>query len=44
MHWGSHDFEYIRPVHWLVALLDDEVVNMSFLDVEAVAFHVDIVS
>lgn len=35
MHWGSHDFEYIRPVHWLVALLDDEVVNMSFLDVEA---------
>lgn len=33
MHWGAHDFEYIRPVHWLVALLDDEVIPFEFLDV-----------
>ena len=34
MHWGNHDFEYIRPIHWLVALLDDEVVPFEILDVQ----------
>ena len=34
MHWGNHDFEYIRPIHWLVALLDDEVVPFEILDVK----------
>lgn len=33
MHWGEHDFEYIRPIHWIVALLDDEVIPFSVLDV-----------
>ena len=33
MHWGKYDFEYIRPVHWIVALLDDEVIPFEFLDV-----------
>ncbi|MHC5268084.1 glycine--tRNA ligase subunit beta [Enterococcus sp. LJL98] len=33
MHWSHFDFEYIRPVHWLVALLDDEVIPFHFLDV-----------
>jgi glycyl-tRNA synthetase beta chain len=35
MKWGSYDFEYIRPIHWLVSLLDHEVVPMQLLDVEA---------
>lgn len=33
MHWGTYDFEYIRPVHWIVALLDDEVIPFEFLDI-----------
>lgn len=35
MKWGSYDFEYIRPIHWLVSLLDDQVVPMQLLDVQA---------
>lgn len=35
MKWGAYDFEYIRPIHWLVSLLDGEVVPMKLLDVEA---------
>ncbi|WP_125768060.1 glycine--tRNA ligase subunit beta [Companilactobacillus furfuricola] len=35
MRWDSYDFEYIRPIHWIVSLLDDEVVPMKVLDVEA---------
>ena len=27
MHWASHDFTFVRPVHWLVMLLGDEVVD-----------------
>ncbi|WP_099974813.1 glycine--tRNA ligase subunit beta [Lactobacillus terrae] len=33
MHWGSFDFEYIRPIHWIVSLLDSDVVNLEILDV-----------
>ncbi|QIL46891.1 glycine--tRNA ligase subunit beta [Vagococcus coleopterorum] len=32
MHWGSYDFKYIRPIHWLVALLDETVVPFELLD------------
>lgn len=35
MHWGKYDFEFIRPVHWIVSLLDDQVVPMQLLDVKA---------
>ncbi|MCB5950509.1 glycine--tRNA ligase subunit beta [Enterococcus sp. BWT-B8] len=34
MHWADYDFEYIRPIHWVVALLDEEVIPFSILDVE----------
>ena len=34
MHWANFDFEYIRPIHWIVALLDDEIIPFSILDVE----------
>lgn len=33
MHWANYDFEYIRPIHWIVALLDDEVIPFEILDV-----------
>ncbi|MBO0447794.1 glycine--tRNA ligase subunit beta [Enterococcus ureilyticus] len=34
MHWADYDFEYIRPIHWIVALLDEEVIPFSILDVK----------
>ncbi|HAP2843865.1 TPA: glycine--tRNA ligase subunit beta [Enterococcus faecalis] len=33
MHWANYDFEYIRPIHWIVALLDDEIIPFKVLDV-----------
>lgn len=33
MHWANYDFEYIRPIHWIVALLDEEVIPFEILDV-----------
>ncbi|KRL13113.1 glycine--tRNA ligase subunit beta [Schleiferilactobacillus perolens] len=35
MHWNSYDFEYIRPLHWFVSLLDDTVIPFKVLDIEA---------
>lgn len=35
MHWANYDFEFIRPIHWIVSLFDDEVIPMQILDVEA---------
>lgn len=34
MHWGETMFEYIRPIHWIVALLDEEVIPFELLDVQ----------
>lgn len=34
MHWSKYDFEYIRPIHWIVALLDEEIVPFEILDVK----------
>lgn len=35
MHWADHEFSYIRPVHWIVALLDEEVLAMTIFDIPA---------
>lgn len=35
MRWGSYDFEYIRPIHWLVSLLDNEEVPVKVLDIKS---------
>ena len=35
MHWADHDFEYIRPIHWVVALYDSEVIPFEILDVKS---------
>lgn len=33
MHWGNHHFEYIRPIHWIVALFGQTIIPFSVLDV-----------
>ncbi|WP_423189224.1 glycine--tRNA ligase subunit beta [Alkalibacterium sp. f15] len=35
MKWGNTSYKFIRPVHWLVALLDDKVVDMTLFDVKS---------
>ncbi|AVK63105.1 glycine--tRNA ligase subunit beta [Lactobacillus sp. CBA3606] len=35
MKWSTFSFKYIRPIRWLVSLLDDEIVPIKILDVEA---------
>lgn len=34
MHWADHSFKYIRPVHWIVALLDETVIPVTALGIE----------
>lgn len=34
MKWGTTNYQYVRPIHWLVALLDDEVIPFQVFDVE----------
>ena len=35
MHWANNTFEYIRPVHTLTVLLDDEAIDLDFLDIHS---------
>jgi glycyl-tRNA synthetase beta chain len=35
MRWGSGDTEFVRPVHWVVMLLGDQVLPARILDVPA---------
>ena len=35
MRWGSNDIEFVRPVHWIVMMLGDEVINGKILGVSA---------
>ncbi|HEC73715.1 MAG TPA: glycine--tRNA ligase subunit beta [Methylophaga aminisulfidivorans] len=35
MRWGALPGEFVRPVHWLITLLGDEVIPMSLLGVDA---------
>jgi glycyl-tRNA synthetase beta chain len=35
MRWGSGDAEFVRPVHWVVMLLGDQVLPARILDVPA---------
>ncbi len=34
MHWANNTFEYIRPVHTLTVLLDDQEFDLDFLDIK----------
>ncbi|MGB3160180.1 MAG: glycine--tRNA ligase subunit beta [Carnobacterium sp.] len=33
MKWADYHFNYIRPIHWITAMLDDEVIPFSLLDI-----------
>ncbi|MCB2829144.1 glycine--tRNA ligase subunit beta [Streptococcus dysgalactiae] len=35
MHWAKNSFEYIRPVHTFTVLLDDEALDLEFLDIHS---------
>ncbi|WP_414840262.1 glycine--tRNA ligase subunit beta [Carnobacterium sp. TMP28] len=34
MNWANHHFNYIRPIHWITAMLDDEIIPFTVLDIE----------
>ncbi|ORI56373.1 glycine--tRNA ligase subunit beta [Leuconostoc pseudomesenteroides] len=33
MKWANHSFLYVRPIRWLVALLDNEIISFNVLDI-----------
>lgn len=35
MRWGASDIEFVRPVHWVVMMLDDEIVPAKILGLDA---------
>ena len=35
MRWGSSDVEFVRPVHWVLMLLGDQVIECELLDQRA---------
>ncbi len=35
MRWGNYNLEYIRPIHWIISLLDEKVIPLKILDVES---------
>ena len=35
MHWANNTFEYIRPVHTLTVLLDEQAFDLEFLDIKS---------
>jgi len=35
MKWGDRGYVFVRPVHWIVALLEEDVVDFEFMGVRA---------
>ena len=35
MRWGTHDFKFVRPIRWMVALFGSEVVDLEITGVKA---------
>ena len=35
MRWGSLDFKFIRPIRWIVAMLDDEIIPFEVANVKS---------
>lgn len=33
MKWGNYSYQYVRPIHWIVSLLDDQVIPFNVFDV-----------
>ncbi len=35
MRWANHDFEFVRPVHWLLVLFGSDVVEMELFGLQS---------
>ena len=35
MRWGTNDFQYVRPIRWIVAMLDDQVIPFKILNIKS---------
>lgn len=35
MRWGNYDMRFVRPIRWLVAMLDEDVLPLQILDVKS---------
>lgn len=35
MRWNKFDFAYIRPVHWIVAMLDQQTIDLKLFNIQA---------
>lgn len=35
MRWHTNDFEFVRPIHWLVSIFGNDVVPVKLLDITA---------
>lgn len=38
MRWGDNDLKFVRPIHWLVALLDTQILPLSIVDIHSSNF------
>jgi len=38
MHWGNHPQPFLRPVRWIILLLDDEIIPADFFGLSAQKF------
>lgn len=38
MHWANHDFKFVRPIRWLVALFGSEVIPVEITGVKSGKF------
>jgi glycyl-tRNA synthetase beta chain len=35
MHWGDLDFNFVRPVHWLVMMLGSDIVKANIMGLDS---------
>lgn len=35
MRWSDFDTEFVRPVHWILSMLDDKVVSLDFFSIKS---------
>lgn len=38
MRWGNHETRFVRPIHWLLALLNDTVIPVEITDIHSDRF------
>lgn len=35
MRWGDHEMRFVRPIRWLVALLDEEIIPLEIVNIKS---------